>query len=120
MHGEDDKVQVSYPEFKNMFDDPNWGFGILNTLVKLEQGDRVRHDGVTCAACDYVIIGPRFKETTKKFSLCSTCYSEGKVPAHVKLDEYVFKEYGSEAEATWDRFNFFSSSKQLNTQPQAA
>ncbi|KAG0606542.1 hypothetical protein M758_9G149400 [Ceratodon purpureus] len=120
MHGEDDKVQVSYPEFKGMFDDPNWGFGILNILVKLEQGDRVRHNGVTCAACDYVIIGPLFKETTKKFSLCSTCYSEGKVPAHVKLDEYVFKEYGSEAEATWDRFNFFGSSKQLNTQSQTA
>lgn len=116
IHGEDDKVQVSYPEFKNMFDDPNWGFGILLTLVKLEQGDRIRHDGVTCGACDYVIIGSRFKETTKKFNLCSTCYSEGKVPANVKLDEYVFKEYSTELGATWDRFNFFGSSKQSNAQ----
>lgn len=119
VHGEDDKVQVSFPEFRGMFDDPNWGFGILSTLVKLEQVDRVRHNGVLCGACDYVIVGPRFKEITKKFNLCSTCYSEGKVPAHVKLDEYVFKEYSTEAEGTWGRFNFFGSSKQLNAQAQA-
>lgn len=116
VHGEDDKAQVSYPEFLDMFDEPNWGFGILSTLTKLEQGDHVRHDGVICAGCAYTIIGPRFKETTKNFNLCSTCYSEGKVPADVKLDEYVFKEYGSEAEAMRDRFKFFGMNKQTNTQ----
>lgn len=111
VHGDDDKVQLSFPEFLEMFDEPNWGFGILRTLVKLEQCDRVRHDGIVCAACHYVIIGLRFKETTKNFNLCSTCYSEGKVPIEVKLEEYVFKEYSSEGEAMRDRFKLFNSSK---------
>lgn len=120
LHGDDDKVQVSYPEFEDMFDEPNWGFGILSTLVKLETGDCVRHDGITCAACNYVIIGPRFKESTKNFNLCATCYSEGKVPADLKLDEYVFKEYSNEGDAMRDRFKFFGSSKSLSTPVRAA
>ncbi|MQM00924.1 hypothetical protein Taro_033667 [Colocasia esculenta] len=40
LHGESDSSMVSFPEFVEMFDDPDWGFGILSTLVKLEVGDR--------------------------------------------------------------------------------
>jgi hypothetical protein len=29
VRGDAEKVQVSYPEFLNMFNDTNWGFGIL-------------------------------------------------------------------------------------------
>jgi len=56
VRGDAEKVQVSYPEFLNRFNDTNWGFGILNTLVKLETGDYVQHTGVTCATCNYIII----------------------------------------------------------------
>lgn len=61
--------------------------------------------------CDYVIIGLRFKEMIKKFSLCFICYSEGNVLVYVKLDEYVFKEYSMEVEVIWDWFNIFGSRK---------
>ena len=86
VHGEDDTASISFPEFLEMFDDPDWGFGIMNTLVKLEAGDRVRHGLLTCAACSYPIIGPRFKEVNSRFSLCSICYSEGKVPVAFKQE----------------------------------
>ena len=99
VHGEDDTASISFPEFLEMFDDLDWGFGIMNTLVKLEAGDRVRHGRLTCAVCSYPIIGPRFKEVNSRFSLCSICYSEGKVPVAFKQEEYRFKEYGSETEA---------------------
>eukprot|EP00252_Welwitschia_mirabilis_P015609 TRINITY_DN3445_c0_g1_i1.p1 TRINITY_DN3445_c0_g1~~TRINITY_DN3445_c0_g1_i1.p1 ORF type:complete len:855 (+),score=209.89 TRINITY_DN3445_c0_g1_i1:211-2775(+) len=109
VHGEDDTTSISFPEFLEMFDDMDWGFGIINTLVKLETGDRVRHGRLQCAVCLYPIIGPRFKEVSSHFNLCSICYSQGKVPVADKQQEYRFKEYGSETEAMKDKFKFFSS-----------
>eukprot|EP00249_Psilotum_nudum_P019786 c27413_g2_i1 orf=743-3268(+) len=109
IHGDEDTSNISFPEFVEMFDDPDWGFGILSVVAKLEIGDRVRHGGQTCAVCSYPIIGSRFKEITLNFSLCSLCYSEGKVPANAKLQQYFFKEYNSEAEAVKDRLQFFKS-----------
>lgn len=107
LHGENDMASISFPEFLEMFEDPDWGFGIMNTLVKLEAGDRVRHGRSSCAVCSYPIIGPRFKELTSRFSLCSICYSEGKVPVACKQEEYKFKEYGSETEAMKDKLKLF-------------
>ncbi|XP_020104617.1 uncharacterized TPR repeat-containing protein At1g05150-like [Ananas comosus] len=108
MHGESDPSLVSYAEFLEMFNDPDWGFGILGTLVKLEDGDRIRHGRHTCSICRYPIIGSRFKETKQRFSLCNRCYSEGKVPLGFKQEEYRFKEYGSESEAIKDKCTCFS------------
>lgn len=109
VHSYDDQASISFPEFLDLFDDSDWGFGILNVLVKLEASDRVRHSGQACVVCSYPITGPWFKEVTENFSLCSLCYSEGKVPSSSKKDEYCFKEYNSEAEAVRDRLRFFSS-----------
>ena len=105
----DDQTLVSFPEFVEMFDDPDWGFGILDVLVRLENTDGVRHYGQTCAVCAYPIIGPWFKEISSSFALCSLCYSEGKVPASAKQDEYCFKEYRSDAEVIKDRLCLFRS-----------
>ncbi|XP_077220263.1 putative TPR repeat-containing protein At1g05150 [Tasmannia lanceolata] len=115
VHGESDLSMVSFPEFLEMFDDQDWGFGILGTLVKLESSDRVRHGRHTCAVCHYPIIGFRFKELRSHFSLCNRCYSEGKVPSAFKQDEYSFKEYGRESEAMKDKcipFSLHSKSSQ--------
>ncbi|KAK1288114.1 putative TPR repeat-containing protein [Acorus calamus] len=115
VHGESDVSKISFPEFLAMFDDPDWGFGILSTLVKLEEGDRKRHGRHICAICRYPIVGSRFKETRSRFSLCNRCYSEGKVPLAFKQEEYSFKEYGSESEALKDKcacFNLHSRSSQ--------
>ncbi|KAJ4767376.1 Calcium-binding tetratricopeptide family protein [Rhynchospora pubera] len=115
MHGESDPTMVPYHEFLEMFNDPDWGFGILTTLVKLEEGDRIRHGRQTCSICRYPIIGSRFKETKQHFSLCNRCYSEGKVPSAYKVEEYRFKEYGKESEALKDKCLCFSSnSKNLD------
>ncbi|KAJ6832828.1 putative TPR repeat-containing protein-like [Iris pallida] len=108
VHGELDSSLISYTEFLEMFNDPDWGFGILNTLVKLESGDRMRHGSYSCSICRYPIIGSRFKETKYHFSLCNRCYSEGKVPSACKQEEYRFKEYGSETEAMKDKCTCFS------------
>ncbi|KAF8405793.1 hypothetical protein HHK36_007870 [Tetracentron sinense] len=105
--GEEENTMVSFPEFLLMFDDQNFGFGILSTLVNLETGDRIRHGGYSCHACKYPIIGPRFKETTSRFNLCVTCYSECKVPSTLKQEEYRFKEYWSETEALKDKLRLF-------------
>ncbi|XP_060199772.1 uncharacterized TPR repeat-containing protein At1g05150-like [Lycium barbarum] len=107
LHGEMDTSLVSLAEFTAMFDDPDWGFGIMSTLLKLEFGDRNRHGSHVCATCRYPIIGSRFKEMKSHFSLCSLCYSEGKVPPTSKLEEYRFKEYASEAEAVKDKCIWF-------------
>lgn len=107
IHGEMDTSLVSLSEFTAMFDDPDWGFGIMSTLLKLELGDRNRHGSHVCAACRYPIIGSRFKEIKSHFSLCSQCYSEGKVPPTSKLEEYRFKEYANEAEAVKDKCMWF-------------
>ncbi|KAK8512536.1 hypothetical protein V6N13_082917 [Hibiscus sabdariffa] len=96
VHGETDSSMVSFSEFLAMFDDPDWGFGIMSTLLKLETGDRNRHGRQVCSVCRYPVIGSRFKEVKSRFSLCNQCYSEGKVPPSFKQDEYKFKEYGSE------------------------
>uniref|UniRef100_A0A6N2KPC6 EF-hand domain-containing protein n=1 Tax=Salix viminalis TaxID=40686 RepID=A0A6N2KPC6_SALVM len=103
LHGEADSSMVSFKEFLVMFDDPDWGFGIMSTLMKLESGDRNRHGDFVCSVCRYLIIGSRFKEIKSHFNLCNECYSEGKVPPAFKQDEYIFKEYGSEAEAMKDK-----------------
>ncbi|CAL4938650.1 unnamed protein product [Urochloa decumbens] len=116
MHGESDPTMVSYTEFLEMFNDPDWGFGILSTLVKLEESDHIRHGRHTCSICRYPIIGSRFKETKHSFSLCNRCYSEGKVPSAFKLEEYRFKEYGNESEALIDKCMCFNlHSKKLET-----
>jgi tetratricopeptide (TPR) repeat protein len=114
MHGESDPTMVSYTEFLEMFNDLDWGFGIMSTLVKLEESDHIRHGRHTCSICRYPIIGSRFKETKHSFSLCNRCYSEGKVPSAFKLDEYRFKEYGNESEALIDKCMCFNlNSKKL-------
>ncbi|XP_047975572.1 uncharacterized TPR repeat-containing protein At1g05150-like [Salvia hispanica] len=93
----DDNSLVSSTEFLAMFDNQEWGFGIMSTLLKLEGGDRSRHGHHVCCTCRYPIIGPRFKETKARFSLCSQCYSEGRVSSSGKQEEYRFKEYANEA-----------------------
>ncbi|XP_062210684.1 uncharacterized TPR repeat-containing protein At2g32450-like [Phragmites australis] len=116
MHGESDPTMVSYTEFLEMFNDSDWGFGILSTLVKLEESDHIRHGRHTCSICRYPIIGSRFKETKHSFSLCNRCYSEGKVPSAFNLEEYRFKEYGNESEALIDKCMCFNlHSKKLET-----
>ncbi|XP_010475186.1 PREDICTED: uncharacterized TPR repeat-containing protein At1g05150-like [Camelina sativa] len=102
VHGEeeaDSSMTVTYNQFLAMFDDPDWGFGIMSTILKLEANDRNRHGNQVCSVCRYPVIGSRFKEVKARFSLCNQCYSEGKVPPSFKQEEYKFREYGSEAEA---------------------
>ncbi|XP_061355382.1 uncharacterized TPR repeat-containing protein At1g05150-like [Gastrolobium bilobum] len=108
VRGDSDTSMVSFSEFLVMFDDPDWGFGIMPTLVKLETGDRNRHGNTVCSVCRYPIIGSRFKELKSHFSLCNQCYSEGKVPSTFKQEEYRFKEYGSEGEAMKDKCTCFN------------
>ncbi|XP_022134545.1 uncharacterized TPR repeat-containing protein At1g05150-like [Momordica charantia] len=108
VHGRTDNSIVSLTEFLVMFNDLDWGFGIMSTLLKLETGDRNRHGNHVCTVCRYPIIGSRFKEIKSHFSLCNQCYSEGKVPPSCKQEEYRFKEYGSETEAVKDKCSCFS------------
>ncbi|XP_043709846.1 uncharacterized TPR repeat-containing protein At1g05150-like [Telopea speciosissima] len=108
LHGEADVSPVSFSEFLEMFDDRDWGFGTMSTLLKLETGDRIRHGRYSCSLCRYPIIGSRFKEMKLHFSLCGQCYCEGKVPSAFKQEEYKFKEYRTEGEAMKDKFMFFS------------
>ncbi|CAK9148244.1 unnamed protein product [Ilex paraguariensis] len=107
VHGEADTSMLSLTEFLIMFDDLDSGFGIMSILLKLETGDRNRHGSHVCAICRYPIIGSRFKEMKLNFSLCSRCYSEGKVPPSFKREEYKFKEYACEAEAVKDKCMWF-------------
>ncbi|XP_010530319.1 PREDICTED: uncharacterized TPR repeat-containing protein At1g05150 [Tarenaya hassleriana] len=99
VHGETDTSTVTFNQFLIMFDDPDWGFGVMSTVLRLETGDRNRHVNHVCSVCRYPIIGSRFKEMKSRFSLCNQCYSEGKVPPAFRQDEYKFREYGSEGEA---------------------
>ncbi|XP_010939406.1 uncharacterized TPR repeat-containing protein At1g05150 [Elaeis guineensis] len=103
VHGMPDVSRISFREFVEMFDDPDRGFGILDTLVKLEAGDRIRHGRRTCFMCQYPIVGSIFKETRYNFNLCSRCYSEGKVPSNFKREDYEFKEYGNLTESVRDK-----------------
>ncbi|KAK9758337.1 hypothetical protein RND81_01G223800 [Saponaria officinalis] len=109
IHGANDSSTISLTEFLVMFDDVEWGFGIMSTLVKLETGDRVRHGHYVCSVCRYPITGSRFKEVKAHFRLCNQCYSEGKVPSSVKQDEFSFREYHSDTEAAKDKFMCFGS-----------
>ncbi|MCD7459092.1 hypothetical protein HAX54_040055 [Datura stramonium] len=120
IHGEMDTSLVSLAEFTAMFDDPDWGFGIMSTLLKLELGDRNRHGSHVCATCRYPIIGSRFKELKSHFSLCSQCFSEGKVPPTSKQEEYRFKEYASEAEAVKDKCMWFGIHSKSSSSPAAS
>ncbi|CDP01041.1 unnamed protein product [Coffea canephora] len=89
-----DESMVSLTEFLAMFDDPDRGFGIMSTLLKLETGKR--NGSYVCATCRSAIIGSRFKEMESHFSLCGHCYSKGKVPSTSEQEEYVFRDlYGS-------------------------
>ncbi|KVI06503.1 uncharacterized TPR repeat-containing protein At1g05150-like isoform X1 [Cynara cardunculus var. scolymus] len=108
IHRDPDNSTISFTEFLALFDDPDWGFGIMSTLMKLETTDRNRHGKHSCAVCRYPIIGSRFKEMKSQFSLCGQCYSEGKVPPSFKQDEYQFKEYAKESEAVKDKCMWFS------------
>ncbi|KAG1366639.1 putative TPR repeat-containing protein [Cocos nucifera] len=103
VHGMSDVSRISFHDFVGMFDDPDRGFGILHTLVKLEAGDRIRHGRHTCFMCQYPIVGSIFKEMRCSFNLCSRCYSEGKVPSNFKQEDYEFKEYGNLTEAMRDK-----------------
>lgn len=109
IRGETDDSMVPLTEFVAMFDDEEWGFSILSTLVKLENGDRNRHGSHVCATCKYPLIGSRFKEMKHQFSLCAQCYSEGKVPSTCKQEEYKFKEYANESEVVKDKCLWFGS-----------
>lgn len=111
LHGESDSSMISFGEFLEIFNNQDWGFGILSTLLNLERGDRIRHGKHSCSICQYPIIGSRFREARQCFSLCNRCYSEGKVPSAFKQEEYRFKEYGSETEAMKDKCTCFK----LNT-----
>ncbi|KAL3514115.1 hypothetical protein ACH5RR_026832 [Cinchona calisaya] len=93
MNGETDTSMVSLTGFLAMFDDPDCGFGVMSTLLKLETGNR--NGSYVCATCGYAIIGSRFKEIKSHFSLCSHCYSEGKVPSACQQEEYIFREYAN-------------------------
>ncbi|GMH23402.1 hypothetical protein Nepgr_025245 [Nepenthes gracilis] len=111
IHGDPDSSTLSSTEFLAMFDDRDWGFGIMSTLLKLESGDRTRHGRHFCSVCRYPIIGSRFKEVKSKFNLCNHCYSQGKVPSSAKLEQYTFKEYERESDAVKDKLTFFSSKR---------
>ncbi|KAF9593591.1 hypothetical protein IFM89_024225 [Coptis chinensis] len=75
-----------------MFDNPDCGFGIMDTLVNLDNGDTIRYCNFSCSVCHYLITRSCFKETKSHFNLCSKCYSEGKVPAAIKSVECSFKD----------------------------
>jgi hypothetical protein len=97
-------VSLSFPEFVEMLDDPDRGFGVLSVLEKLEKEVSSR---IVCSVCSYPVSGPWFKETSSSFILCSLCYSSGRVPLSSAKDGkfYFFKEYNGELEVVKDRLN---------------
>lgn len=100
----DGHTSLSFPEFVRMLDDSENGFAVLNIVSKLEIDDHARHRRQPCSVCSYPIIGPRFKEMKVNFSLCSLCYSSGKVPSSAKHEEYYhFKELHSDLGAVKEK-----------------
>ncbi|KAH7685416.1 EF-hand-containing protein [Dioscorea alata] len=90
---EHEKMMISFHEFVDMFDDIDCGFGIMNALMKLEDAEKVYNKSKQCCSvCKYRITGLMFRETSSKFRLCSSCYSECKVPKAFQKEEYKFKE----------------------------
>eukprot|EP00850_Spirogloea_muscicola_P004248 SM000018S03613 [mRNA] locus=s18:342383:347099:+ [translate_table: standard] len=81
---------ISFAAFDERF---SQAFPILPILIKLEEDDRVRHGRQSCAVCSHPIVGLRYKEISAGFSICSHCYSEGRVPSIPQRDDYLFKEY---------------------------
>ncbi|RAL47363.1 hypothetical protein DM860_013328 [Cuscuta australis] len=114
------ETAISFQEFLAMFDDPDQGFRIMGTLLKLEGGDRKRHGRHCCAACRYPIVGSRFKEMRSGVSVCGQCYSEGKVPQSCsKQEEFKFKEYATEGEAVKDKCLWFGLNSNKTSSPTA-
>ncbi|OAY71103.1 putative TPR repeat-containing protein [Ananas comosus] len=90
---EEDRAKILFSEFVGIFDDADRGFGILPIVIKLEAMDNARNSWQACGVCKYRIGGLMFKEIACHFWLCSSCYSERKVPSAFRKDEYVFQEY---------------------------
>ena len=78
----------------------------------LESHDRTRHDNRHCEVCAYDIVGPRYREVSRKFNLCATCYSERKIPAkwgkhNPNNKDFVFKEMLTGTDALMDKLSSF-------------
>eukprot|EP00245_Coleochaete_scutata_P009579 TRINITY_DN3182_c0_g1_i1.p1 TRINITY_DN3182_c0_g1~~TRINITY_DN3182_c0_g1_i1.p1 ORF type:complete len:818 (+),score=193.10 TRINITY_DN3182_c0_g1_i1:87-2540(+) len=117
---EDDRTAVTFREFNEMFENAQTGFPLMDVLLKLEHSDRIRHNSLTCSVCAYSIIGLRYREVHVHFNLCSMCYSEGKVPAQYKREDYVFKEFSTETSGSFDKlFNFGTKSNQSSSSGQS-
>ncbi|KAK1314181.1 putative TPR repeat-containing protein [Acorus calamus] len=95
VHGESDASKISFPEFLAMFDDPDWGFGILSTLVKLEEGDRKRHGRHICAICRYPIVDRGLKRQGHDLAYAIGATARGRYPWHSSKKNTVSKSMGA-------------------------
>ncbi|ONK72523.1 uncharacterized protein A4U43_C04F20300 [Asparagus officinalis] len=93
INGGGEDVNIPFREFIDWFDDPDQGFGVMSSLVKLEAGDRARRGKYSCGVCKYRVGGLMLKEISSHFCLCASCYSECRVPFAFQKEEYKFKEY---------------------------
>lgn len=92
---EEESEEISYHEFVSKIEDEEYGFGAMSTLVKLEKAGKRIKGFHRCGVCKYGISGLMFKETTAGFCLCSSCYSEGRIPCLFRRELYKFKECNS-------------------------